>query len=231
MTKKLQKAINKTAYLVHSQPCQYVKSTLESGNLLSSYHFSGPCGRYTRDADRLGGGSTGVYTRAVGINHKKFLAKSYGVGSGSTSAVFVLKPESILKGDNWRCGGAIDGMGKVPGMDENMKKEISNSNLGVDIFNAWEKQTQKYRDINYFGPVDSSVVIENNEQIHWDKIPLKDNLVSIMVSSSHSKAEVKKQFGAKTDLDGSLFVMLDDKKIPVIRHGDNAKLLQLLKTL
>lgn len=218
----LKQAIDGTACLVHGIDVQFLKSALTSMRLFSAYLRCGPNGHYNRDADKNGGGATAVYTRAVGKVHTKYPAKGYGVGGSGKKAVLILKPHILLGSDNWRCS-STDNKGALPGATSALiQRKIRDVNIGYDIFNAWEEQSKKSRDLILKDIVSKKTYLEQNEQCHWSHIDLSNNLAAILVPESNK--EIMNALGCKDNM-----YNLGGERIPIIQYEPKDLLKPLLE--
>ena len=222
---KLNKAMEKCSCMVHGIDAKWVESTLKNGALCSGYALRGPTGKYSRDADRNGGGATAVYTRAVGTDQTKWKANGFGVGSNDARVQLVLSPEILEKPDHvWRAS-TMDGMGKVPGVTKTIIRAVNNSQTKLDGFNAWEQQTEKDR--NYqFESVTKGKMMENNEQLHWEKVPLPETLAAVVCSSSAMKTL---EPICQTNAAGEKVIAYAGREIPVIVANKSDNLIDKLK--
>lgn len=214
-TKLMEDAVKQCSCLVHGIDARWIGPTLERGSLSSGYALRGPEGSYSRDADRNGGGATAVYTRAVGVSQDKWLANGFGVGSNEARVQLVLSPEMLNNPDHcWRSS-SMDGMGKLPGVTRSLMADVNSSSSKVDAFDAWEQQSEKDRHYQFEASV-KGAQLENNEQLHWESVPLTDSLAALVCSSS--AMETLKPL-CREDADGNPYVPFGDRRVPVIVAG------------
>lgn len=156
--------ISKVLAIVHGIKIQFSHLPLQDGFLRSSYARLGPYPeRYIRAADLNGGGALAVYTRAVGtVGSKKWRALGMGVGSGTGTVQFVMKPDILVAPNHiWRASGT-DNMGMPPG---------AKKSDGLNSFDRWQKQSERGRNEAFMSSV-VNITTENNEQMHWECLPL-----------------------------------------------------------
>ncbi|MGK0602899.1 hypothetical protein [Yokenella regensburgei] len=161
--------------IVHGIKIQFSEKALDDGFLRSAYARLGPNPEgYSRDADRNGGGALAVYTRAVSRpGSAKWKAQGMGVGSGEGTVQFVIKPDILLDPNHiWRASGT-DNMGMPPGAKKTDK---------LNSFERWQRQSEAGRNSAFTGSVGPKPV-ENNEQLHWEKLPL-EGLKAIIIRKS-----------------------------------------------
>ncbi|WP_368565950.1 hypothetical protein [Pseudoxanthomonas sp. UTMC 1351] len=197
--------IDKTLALVHGINLSYASAAIENNFLQSAYARIGPNeSSYHRPSDLRGGGAMGVYTRAVGIATKKWSATGMGVGSGKGMAQLVIKPDVLLDGSHvWRAA-SMDNMGMVPG---------STKTDGLNAQEKWQQQSKPRRNRAFNDSVIGDIK-ENNEQLHWEKLPL-DGLKAIII---HSGDKVPSELRAAAER----------RNIPIITASDSDTLKRVL---
>lgn len=158
--------ISKVLAIVHGIKIQFSHIPLQDGLLRSAYSRLGPYPeKYIRAADLNGGGALAVYTRAVGtVGSKKWKALGMGVGSGTGTIQFVMKPDILVDPNHiWRASGT-DNMGMPPG---------AKKSDGLNSFDRWQQQSERGRNETFMSSVVKTMT-ENNEQMHWECLPLTD---------------------------------------------------------
>lgn len=222
-----------TACLVHGTMPDFVADALEDGHLGSAYRREGPTGKYGRDADKRGGGGLAVYTRAVGTEHTKWQAMGYGVGSNENKVQLILSPEILANPNHtWRAS-STDNMGKAPGVTAADLADVKNGNKDTDGWNLWQKQSERGRNQAFnetVKPQAKGAFAENNEQMHWEKIPLENSLKGAVCTSQSSFDTLMKIPGAtrKSDTEGT--IPMGEKHVPVIFAAKDTSLLGALKS-
>lgn len=217
--------------LVHGLPPHYAAQALKKKKLTSAYSREGPNGDYKRTSDRLGGGALGVYTRSVGKD-QDWPAKGQGVGSGEGKVQFVMSPEVLEQpGHEWRAN-STDGMGFPPGATKAMIPPTNERN-GVleDGRQMWEHQTEADRAAQFDASV-SGGVMANNEQLHYENVPLKGTLKAITCSDKETFDDFVRESGAKMNdapPPTGMCVDLDGEKIPVLLVNPDASLVATLQ--
>ncbi|PTL76888.1 hypothetical protein DAT35_47305 [Vitiosangium sp. GDMCC 1.1324] len=222
--------VNGTACLVHGTMPEFVEGAIKDGHLGSAYRREGPTGNYSRDADKRGGGGLAVYTRAVGTEHTKWQAMGYGVGSNENKVQLILSPEILNKPNHtWRAS-STDNMGKAPGVLPADLADVKNGKK--DGWDLWAKQSERGRNQAFNETVKAQPkggFAENNEQMHWEKIPLQDSLKGAVCTSQSSFDTLMKIPGAtrKSDTEGT--IPMGEKHVPVIFASKDTSLLGALK--
>ena len=170
--------------LVHGIGITHIPSAFEKGYLSSAYMREGPSGRYSRDADKTGGGGLAVYTRAVGTKHKAWPATGQGVGSGDSKAQIILKPAILTSHPAWRHSDT-DLMGTAPGVTKVMLAD-----KGLDSFDLWQLQSENARNRAFNSAMDHGSGLANNEQMFWEQIPLHYNVQAIVCQSEDNRKQL-----------------------------------------
>lgn len=173
-----------TACLVHGMAPEYLASALASGELGSAYRRVGPYGAYGRDMDKRGGGGLAVYTRAVGTAQRDWQAQGYGVGSSPTKVQLVLSPTFLEGNTTWRAS-STDGAGKVPGASDADVAAVTRGEK--DVYDLWGTQSERGRALAFNGTVVGPKQM-NNEQLHWERVPLAGNLKAVVCTDPASFA-------------------------------------------
>lgn len=182
--------------LVHGINADYVGLALDARELGSAFARSGPNGKYSRTADKIGGGATAVYTRAVGTQHDDWPAKGCGVGSDPITKVqLVISPAVLERPEHvWRAS-SFDRMGMLPGA------ETSRSATAIKDVNKvrslWEQQSQNDRNTVWNGTVTNAEVPDGNEQYHYQRLPLEGYLKAAVCSSWESFEALMATEGAR----------------------------------
>ena len=118
----------------------------------------------------------------------------------------------------------MDGMGKLPGVTRGFLKEVATDPRGPDAFDAWEQQTEKDR--NYqFNEAVKARPLENNEQLHWESVPLDQSLAALVCSNS-AFSDISHL--CKQDSDGNHFIPFAGREVPVIVADKSDSLLTKL---
>ncbi|MBV7515882.1 type VI secretion system tip protein TssI/VgrG, partial [Pseudomonas sp. PDM25] len=190
--------LSKTLALVHGIAVAYAAKTIESGFLRSAYARLGPEGKYSRTADERGGGALAVYTRAVGKQGAaQWIATGMGVGASAGNVQLIIRPDILEDPAHvWRAS-TTDGMGAAPGAPA--KKET-----GRD---KWQYQTESGRNRTFSDTVKDKA-IANNEQLHWEKLPLT-GLVAIIV---HERVDTPDDLKAIADAQGIALISASPKE-------------------
>lgn len=173
-----------TACLVHGMAPEHLAGALASGELGSAYRRVGPFGAYGRDMDKRGGGGLAVYTRAVGTAQRDWQAKGYGVGSSPTKVQLVLSPTFLEGSTTWRAS-STDGAGKVPGASDADVAAVTRGEK--DVYDLWGAQSERGRALAFNGTVTGPKQM-NNEQLHWERVPLAGNLKAVVCTDPASFA-------------------------------------------
>ncbi|MFP2957896.1 hypothetical protein ACLEPN_08705 [Myxococcus sp. 1LA] len=187
---------NRVSTLTHGMPAAYLKPALENGQLSSAYNRQGPNGDYSRrPKDAEGGGALGVYTRAQGTHQDKWQAQGYGVGSNKNNAQLVLNPNLLQNNNGWRAS-TTDGMGKVPGSSRDDQHGLPQGNP-LQRAPLWSKQSEAERNTAFNTTVSGRQSKVQNEQVHWQNIPLNNgNLRGVVVTSPQAFNTVMQTPGA-----------------------------------
>ncbi|ASZ11755.1 hypothetical protein KTO58_16155 [Chitinophaga pendula] len=213
--------VEQTLALVHGISTQHVGSTFKRGYLSSAYMREGPFGKYSRTADKLGGGGLAVYTRAVGKGHRKWPATGTGVGSSGSKTQIVLSPSLLVTKELvWRHS-STDLKGNLPG------GEGLRAHKDKDSFDYWEQQSEGMRNRAFNDTVGASSLtgLENNEQTFWAQIPLAGNVLAIVCSSVADQQAIIAAIGSGPER-GT--VSYEGHIIRVIVAGDQQSLLEVL---
>ncbi|RKG96304.1 hypothetical protein D7V97_35750 [Corallococcus sp. CA053C] len=227
-------ALENAACLTHGMGADFVKSALDSGHLGSAYLREGPKGNYTRDADKNGGGALAVYTRAVGTGHSDWTAKGNGVGSSDTKVQLILSPTVLQDPKHaWRAS-CLDNGGKVPGPHPKVPLPKDGGPL-VRTGALWGNQTEAGRNRNFNDTVKGTTSNLQNEQLHWEKVPLQGNLKGMVCTSQASFDTLMKIPNAQRTpgphpggIASQGSVLFGGERIPVALTSKNTKLLPLL---
>lgn len=228
--------MDKVSCLTHGIHPDFVLSTLQSGQLSSAYQREGPAGRYSRDADKNGGGGLAVYTRAVGTEQTQWRAQGYGVGSNADKVQMILKP-SLLEspGHAWRAS-SMDNMGLVPGAPRTEQAKIPKGGSPLNARPLWGFQTESGRNSAFNSSVTGSTLQVNNEQLHWEKIPLEGNLKGMVCTSQASFDKMMNLPGAYRSrlpmpqgLLGLGSVVVGDQRVPIAFTQGNLSLASTLQ--
>ncbi|MBU8900878.1 hypothetical protein DRW03_15535 [Corallococcus sp. H22C18031201] len=211
---------------------EHVASALEQKQLTSAYHREGPEGRYSRPADKNGGGALAVYTRAVGTQQSAWPAKGYGVGSNDSRVQLILSP-NVLQTPNhgWRASSTDNG-GLVPGATKNDQVGLPQGDPLKRTKQLWGKQTESGRNGAFNATVNNSSIQANNEQLHWEKVPLEGNLKGMVVTSPASFETLMKQKGAQQTegVPGRGTIQFGSQNVPVVLAAKNSSLLSTLQS-
>ncbi|AKF85350.1 hypothetical protein MFUL124B02_11450 [Myxococcus fulvus 124B02] len=217
--------MDNTAALTHGVPSSFVGSALDSGRLSSAYHREGPNGHYHRDADKRGGGVLGVYTRAQGTQQDSWQAQGYGVGSNTNNVQMVLTPSLLQNNNGWRAS-TTDNDGRVPGSIVGHQVGLPTGNP-LQRSSLWSKQTEAARNNNFNRTVNGPNPSHNNEQLHWQHIPLRNNLRGMVTTSPDAFDTVMRQPGAwrsglplpsgPNGLQGLGYVNVGNRPVPVVQ--------------
>ncbi|MBF0407566.1 MAG: hypothetical protein HQM10_09430 [Candidatus Riflebacteria bacterium] len=218
-------SLNTTACLVHGLAASYAKMAIEAKFVNSAYYREGPEGSYSRDADKRGGGALAVYTRAVGTRHNEWRVMGYGVGSSDSKVQLILSPAFLLERyGEWRASG-IDCMGVVPGASlRTTKKE-------EDCWDMWGKQTEASRNKTFTDTVTASRLIENNEQLIWEKVDLEGTLKAIVCMTPASFNELMTTTGATKTTATRGTIQMGTQQIEVTIADKSASLLKTLRDI
>jgi hypothetical protein len=219
--------LDKASCLTHGMDVQHVQSALTGGQLHSAYSRLGKDGAYSRDADKNGGGALAVYTRAVGTEQTQWKAQGHGVGSNPNKVQFILSPALLQAPDHsWRASG-MDNMGKVPSSTANDQRNLpKNDPLGRAPL--WGKQTEAGRN-SAFNATLKGPLQENNEQLHWEKVPLQGNLKGMVVSSQSTFDTLMQLPDAQRTAAGRGTVRMGDQDIKVVLTQGKSSLVNTLK--
>ncbi|MFB1485188.1 hypothetical protein [Corallococcus sp. RDP092CA] len=222
--------LDDAACLTHGISPEHVQSALQQGQLNSAYSRLGKDGKYSRDADKNGGGALAVYTRAVGTQQNAWKAQGSGVGSNDSKVQMILSP-AILQDPNhgWRAS-STDNMGKVPGSTTAHQAGLpKNDPLGRAPL--WSRQSESARNSAFNTTVNGRAPQANNEQLHWEKAPLQGNLKGMVVTSSSSFDTLMELPGARRTegQQGSGTVRFGDQDVKVILTDGKRPLLATLK--
>eukprot|EP01065_Artemidia_motanka_P025313 TRINITY_DN3030_c0_g3_i1.p1 TRINITY_DN3030_c0_g3~~TRINITY_DN3030_c0_g3_i1.p1 ORF type:complete len:1000 (+),score=282.19 TRINITY_DN3030_c0_g3_i1:49-3000(+) len=179
---QLAASVSLCACLVHGVAAEHFLLAAEQGRLISAYTRLGPRPPpklgYSRKSDVRGGGATAVYTRAVGLGHEDWGACGHGVGSGEAKVQVVMCADILRDPEHvWRAS-TTDNMGKLPGVSvaEVGGKEADRR----DLFHLWSAQTEDVRNRLFYETVKGRRCSENNEQMHWEQIPLGAVLCAVV---------------------------------------------------
>jgi hypothetical protein len=222
--------LDATAALVHGLPAEYFGGTMEGGKLMSAYQRVGPTGSYGRDMDKRGGGGLAVYTRAVGAGQEDWRSMGYGVGSNDARIQLVLDPEILANEDhNWRSS-TMDNGGMAPSATRNDLAAVKRGKDGMDTFDLWSKQSEKGRN-QAFNQTVRGGKLENNEQMHWESIPLEGVLKAAVATCQESFDILMALEGAKRNDDDPTrgTVRVGETDVTVLLQDPNAPLLAGLR--
>ncbi|NOK37584.1 hypothetical protein HMI49_30740 [Corallococcus exercitus] len=222
--------LDNAACLTHGISPEHVQGALQQGQLHSAYSRLGKEGNYSRDADKNGGGALAVYTRAVGTEQTAWKAQGSGVGSNDSKVQMILSPAVLANPDHgWRAG-STDNMGKVPGSTAAHQAGLpKNDPLGRAPL--WSRQTESGRNSAFNDTVSGKAVQANNEQLHWEKVPLQGNLKGMVVTSQSSFDTLMGIPGAQRGgTAGRGTVRFGDQDVPVILTSGQSSLLSTLKS-
>ena len=200
-----------TLALVHGIPTAYIAGAFQKGYLSSAYKREGLYGRYSRNADKIGGGGLAVYTRAVGKEHHKWPALGQGVGSSGTKSQIILKPDILENGPTWRHSNS-DLMGRTPRAPAKLP-------TGTDTFNAWEFQSETDRNQTFNTMVTGKTAkgVANNEQMFWEQIPLPGNVLAVVCRTQEDRETVIRDAGGNPE---DTHILYHGELIPVVVVGD-----------
>ncbi|AKQ66835.1 hypothetical protein A176_003747 [Myxococcus hansupus] len=231
-------AMNRVSTLTHGMPPGFVQPALENGRLSSAFHREGPDGRYHRPADRNGGGALGVYTRAQGKQQDAWQAQGYGVGSNPNNVQMVLDPNLLQTRPGWRAS-SIDNMGKVPGASQSDLLELKDGNPLERTTELWSKQTEPRRNQAFNTSVSGRRPQKQNEQVHWEHIPLDGNLRGMVTTSPQSFNQMMQLPGAwrsglplpqaSHGIQGLGYVPVGNGRVPVVQTTPTASQANALK--
>ncbi|AGC44025.1 hypothetical protein MYSTI_02709 [Myxococcus stipitatus DSM 14675] len=209
---------------------EHVQSALQQGQLNSAYSRLGRDGNYSREADKNGGGALAVYTRAVGTQQATWQAQGHGVGSNDSKVQLILSPTVLQNPQHgWRAS-STDNMGRVPGSTPTHQAGLpSNDPLGRAPL--WSHQTESGRNRAFNDTVNTGGIQANNEQLHWEKVPLEGNLKGIVATSQGSFNTLMGMPGAQqtAGVAGRGSVRLGNQDIPVVLTPGNASLVSTLR--
>ncbi len=118
----------------------------------------------------------------------------------------------------------MDGMGKLPGVTKGFMKEVVTDRSGTDAFHAWEQQSEKDRNYQFNSAVKGNT-LENNEQIHWEAIPLEQSLAAL-VCDPDTLSELLPL--CHKNADGNHVIAFAGRDIPVITASQSDHLLSKL---
>ncbi len=225
--KEVKVDFDKTACMVHGIRAEHLSSVISNGYLESAYHRIGPNNdsAYGRDSDKRGGGAFGVYIRTVGRKHEKWLSKGMGVGSDSKEKVqLVLSPNVLKKIEtrNWRANSS-DGGGRAPGVRIDQTKELSWQDMLKEL---WGCQSEQDRNQQFNSVVNTDDILQNNEQLIWEKVDLKGNLIAIICTSENTFQIVSQLSAYNPD---AQTITVNGENIPVVLAGDQTFLLGTLR--
>lgn len=222
--------LDNTAALTHGIPPGFVGSALDNGRLGSAYHREGPNGRYHRPADTRGGGALGVYTRAQGTQQDSWQAQGYGVGSNPNNVQMVLSPNLLQNSNRWRAS-TTDNGGRVPGSRVADQAGLPAGNP-LQRSPLWSRQSEAARNDNFNRTVNGPNPSHNNEQLHWQHIPLQGNLRGMVTTSQDSFDTVMRQPGAlrsglrlpggPNGIQGLGYVNVGNERVPVVQTAPNS---------
>ncbi|RKH28781.1 hypothetical protein D7Y11_12925 [Corallococcus sp. AB018] len=222
--------LDDAACLTHGISPEHVQTALLQGQLNSAYTRLGKDGIYSRTADKNGGGALAVYTRAVGIEQTSWKAQGSGVGSNDSKVQMILST-AVLENPahGWRAS-STDNMGKVPGSTVVHQRGLpSNDPLGRAPL--WRCQTESARNSAFNATVSGRSPQANNEQLHWQSVPLEGNLKGMVVTSRSSFDMLMALPGAQLDegAPGRGTVRFGEQDIPVLLTDGKNPLLAVLK--
>ncbi|MCP3063684.1 hypothetical protein LXT21_33410 [Myxococcus sp. K38C18041901] len=217
--------LDNTAALTHGIPSSHVGTALANGRLSSAYHREGPNGRYSRQSDMRGGGALGVYTRAQGTQQDSWQAQGYGVGSNPNTVQMVLNPTLLQNNNRWRAS-TTDNDGRVPGSIPADQNGLPPGNP-LHRASLWSKQNEAARNNDFNRTVNGPNPSYNNEQLHWQHIPLQNNLRGMVTTSQNSFDTVMQQPSAwrsglplpsgPNGLQGLGYVNVGTQRVPVVQ--------------
>lgn len=209
--------------LVHGIHADHVAGAFKNGFLSSAYMREGPYGKYSRPADKTGGGGLGVYTRAVGKAHTRWPAHGQGVGSGDAKIQIVLDPKILTSDAVWRHS-STDLMGNTPGGKAARSSRQGNQ---LDSFDLWEQQSEAERNDTFNKNISSpgSSGFSGNEQMFWERIPLKGNVTAIICKTAKQQEKIIRELGGNPE-EG--YVIYGGQQIPVIISGKDDTLADAL---
>ncbi len=237
---------NGTACMMHGIPLQYLREALTNRELTSTYARTGEV-RPTdegRGADKIGGGSTAVYTRAVGVD-QDFPAKGHGVGHSVVPAAnaslkqilacrvqLILSPEILNDPEHtWRAS-AMDNMGKIPDAPP-LTREDKYLSDEDRAFKAWSGQSEAGRNKVFNGTVQGNKARLPNEQLHYMTLPLENVLKGMVVTSQAVFDELIRECGGEVNTDPNVpragTIRMGDVEIPIIIANGEEPLVQQLK--
>ncbi|WP_342380711.1 hypothetical protein NVS55_13760 [Myxococcus stipitatus] len=209
---------------------EHVQSALEQGQLNSAYSRLGRNGNYSREADKNGGGALAVYTRAVGTQQANWKSQGHGVGSNDSKVQLILSPAVLQNPSHgWRAS-STDNMGRVPGSTTSHQAGLpGNDPLGRAPL--WSRQTEAGRNRAFNDTVNGGSIQANNEQLHWEKVPLQGNLKGIVATSQGSFNTLMGMNGAQqtAGVAGRGSVRLGTQDIPVVLAPGNSSLVSTLQ--
>ncbi|WP_205604101.1 hypothetical protein, partial [Myxococcus sp. CA023] len=224
--------LDNASCLTHGMAPEHVKGALQQGQLNSAYSREGKAGRYSRPADKNGGGALAVYTRAVGTQQAGWPSKGYGVGSNDSKVQLILSP-NLLQTPNhgWRASSTDNG-GLVPGAAKKDQVGLPQGDPLKRTKQLWGKQTESGRNGAFNETVKDTSIKENNEQLHWEKVPLQGNLKGMVVTSQASFNTLMGLEGAQQTAGaaGRGTVRFGDQDVPVVLAEKNSSLLSTLQS-
>ncbi|MCP3102288.1 hypothetical protein LZ198_25795 [Myxococcus sp. K15C18031901] len=231
--------MNNAATLTHGMNPNFVRPALENGRLSSAYERLGPNGNYHRPADRNGGGALGVYTRAQGVGQDTWRAQGHGVGSNPNNAQLVLNPNLLQNNPNWRAS-TTDNMGRVPGSTAANQAALPPGNPLQRTRPMWAQQTENGRNQNFNNTVAGTQPHQQNEQVHWQSIPLNNgNLRGILTTSPQTFNQMMQIPGAQPSglrppsagngIQGLGTVPVGNQRVPVVQAEPNSSQANALK--
>ena len=232
-------AMDKISTLTHGMPPQHVQSALENGRLSSAFHREGPQGHYHRPADKNGGGALAVYTRAQGVEQSSWQAQGHGVGSNPNNVQLVLDPKLLQQGNDWRAS-TTDNMGKVPGSTAKDQAGLPQGNPLQRTKPLWGKQSETARNEALNTTVTGKKPHTQNEQLHWEHIPLEGNLRGMVTTSPETFNQLMQTPGARQSglrlpsghngIQGLGTIPVGNQRVPVVQtrpDASQAKALEL----
>lgn len=229
--------MEKASCLTHGMSPEFVDSALRGKQLRSAYNRLGPEAKYSRPADKNGGGALAVYTRAVGTEQKAWPAKGHGVGSNDDKVQMILSPEVLTRPNHsWRAS-STDNMGLVPGATKHDQAKLAKDGNPLQRTKPlWGKQSEASRNDNFNRTVAGTESKEQNEQLHWQKVPLTNNLKGMVCTSQASFDKMMQLEGAKpsglklpTGIAGLGSVPMGGQRIPVTLVDGNTPLVTALR--
>jgi hypothetical protein len=230
--------MDNAASLTHGMPPQHVQSALENGRFSSAYHRQGPAGPYHRPADRNGGGALGVYTRAQGTQQDRWQAQGYGVGSNPNNVQMVLSPTMLQNNPGWRAS-STDNMGLVPGATRQNQANLPPGDPLQRTTPLWQRQTESARNDAFNNSIAGRNNRTQNEQVHWEHIPLQGNLRGMVTTSPATFNQMMQLPGAQPSglrlpsgpngIQGLGTVPVGNQRIPVVQTAPDAPLSNALK--